>query len=242
MLVALNQLGGFGKACPFEMVIAVLHKAMQQDSAGCSTGPGQKSTAAADMCTAINTANVLSVHTTSGTGAWQWHSGDGGKTDIDSTHLERTAVHVAANGLKNKWTFNAFKVLQKICQLLCECAGHGVLMKFTLEIVYQQEAERLKIDREVIEDRVGHVHEADVDAEMTYTYAKVMIAILHEYLVENGTPMTNTSAIKIQKVRATDSEYYYDQDVQGCVCTQVGIFPAAHLDGRRVVLSNLHLR
>ena len=29
LLVALNKLGGFGKACPFEMVIAVLHKAMQ---------------------------------------------------------------------------------------------------------------------------------------------------------------------------------------------------------------------
>ena len=119
-------------------------------------------------------------------------------------------------------------------------------MKFTLEIVYQQEAERLKIDREVIEDRVGRAHEADVDAEMTYTYAKGMIALLHEYLVKNATPMTNTSAhavmIKIQNSRATYSEYYYDQDTKECVCTQVGIFPAAHLDGRRVVLSNLHLR
>ena len=151
-------------------------------------------------------------------------------------------MYVVANGLRNKWTFNAYKVLQKIRQLFRECAGEGVLMKFTLEIVYQQEAERLKIDREVIEDRVGCAHEADVDAEMTYTYAKGMIALLHEYLVKNATPMTNTSAIKIQNVRATDSEYYYDQDAKERVCTQVGIFPAAHLDGRRVVLSNLHLR
>ena len=66
LLVALNNLGGFGKACPyaFEMVIAVLHKAMQQGSVGCSTGPGQSSTAAADMCTAINTTDVLIVHLT----------------------------------------------------------------------------------------------------------------------------------------------------------------------------------
>ena len=138
LLVALNKLGGIGEACPFEMVIAVLHKAMQQDSMGCSTGPGQRPTAAADMCTAVNTADVLIVHTAaaSGTGAWQWHSGDGGKTDIDSTHLGRTAVHAAANGVKNKWTFNASKVLQKIRQLFRECAGEGVLMKFTLEIVF----------------------------------------------------------------------------------------------------------
>ena len=92
-------------------------------------------------------------------------------------------MYVVANGLKNKWTFNAYKVLQKIRKVFCNYAGEGVLMEFTLEIVYQQEAERLKIDREVIEDSVGRAHEADVDAEMTCTYAKGMIALLHEYLV-----------------------------------------------------------
>ena len=49
-------------------------------------------------------------------------------------------------------------------------------------------------------------------------------------------PMIKASAIKSQNVRATASEYYYDQDAKERVCTQVGIFPAAHLDGRRVVL------
>ena len=100
LLVALNKLGGFGKACPFEMVIAVLHKAMQQGSVGCSTGPGQSSTAAAHMRTAINTADVLIVHNASGTGAWQFHSVDGGKTGIDNTNLEMTAAHVCGS----KWT------------------------------------------------------------------------------------------------------------------------------------------
>ena len=49
---------------------------------------------------------------------------------------------------------------------------------------------------------------------MTYTYAKGIIALLYEYLVKNATPMTDASAIKIQKVRATDSGYYYDRDVR----------------------------
>ena len=66
-------------------------------------------------------------------------------SSLCTLHLERTAAHdiVAANGLKNKWTFHAYKALQKIRQLCIEHAGHSALMKFALEIVHQQEAGRL---------------------------------------------------------------------------------------------------
>ena len=97
-------------------------------------------------------------------------------------------LHVAATGLTNKWTFNAYKVLQKIRKVFCNYAGEGVLMKFTLEIVYQQEAERLGIDADEIQGNVADAHNAGVDAEMTYIYAKGMIELLYEHLVKGTTP------------------------------------------------------
>ena len=67
-LVALNKLGGFGATCPFEMtIVSVFYEAMQQDRAGGSAGLEQCSTTTAHMRTALNTADVLIVHTASGT-------------------------------------------------------------------------------------------------------------------------------------------------------------------------------
>ena len=52
MLVALNKLGGFNIDRTLQMVISMLHEAMEhQDNAGCFTGPEvEQSSTTADIC------------------------------------------------------------------------------------------------------------------------------------------------------------------------------------------------
>jgi len=160
------------------------------------------------MCTVLNAAQVIIVHTASGTKTWQLHISDQEKTNIDSTHLGRLAAALGVSGLNTRVSFNAYKVLQKIRKVFCNYAGEGVLMKFTLEIVYQQEAERLGIDADKVQGNVADAHNAGVDAEMTYIYAKGMIELLYEYLVKGTTPAMTIAAYAIDPlgvVLASDS-------------------------------------
>ena len=99
--------------------------------------------------------------------------------------------------------------------MFCKYAGQGILIKFTLEIVYQQEAERLGIDTDEIQGNgiVSDAHNAGVDAEMTYIHAKGMIELLYAYLVKGPIPAMTTAAYTIDPltvVLASDSEYHYD--------------------------------
>ena len=165
LLHELNALVGFGKDCTFQMVIKALHEAM--DRPAIEPHGEQSSTAVGQMCTVLNAAQVIIVHTASGTKTWQLHISDQEKTNIDSTHLGRLAAALGVSGL-NAMSFNAYKVLQKICKVFCKHAGEGILMKFTLETVYQQEAEQLWIDAAEIQGKVADAHNVGVDAEMTY--------------------------------------------------------------------------
>ena len=109
LLHELNALVGFGKDCTFQMVIPALHDAMARPAI--EPYGEQSSTAVGQMCTVLNAAQVIIVHTASGTKTWQLHISDQEKTNIDSTHLGRLAAALGVSGLNTRVSFNAHKFL-----------------------------------------------------------------------------------------------------------------------------------
>ena len=99
LLHELNALVGSGKDCTFQMAIKALHEAM--DRPAIEPHGEQSSTAVGQMRTVLNAAQVIIVHTASGTKTWQLHISDQEKTNIDSTHLGRLAAALGASVLKS---------------------------------------------------------------------------------------------------------------------------------------------